>query len=55
MRYKEKRTAPLTMCLVGAPGHAESVYLPNEIETDITKKIKTYKLPLNLTSNKPEN
>lgn len=43
MKYKEKRPAPLTICVVGAPGHAESVYLSKEIENDITK-IKTYKL-----------
>jgi len=43
MKYRERRPAPLTICLVGAPGHAESVYLSKENEIDITK-LKSYKL-----------
>jgi hypothetical protein len=37
MKYKEKRSAPLTICLVGAPGHAEAVYLSKENGIDVTK------------------
>jgi hypothetical protein len=41
MRYSERRPAPFTICLVGAPGHAESVYLSKEIKN---LKINSYEI-----------
>ena len=49
MKYREKRHAPRTICLVGAPGHVDLVYLPKgyekecECETN-TNILKRYKL-----------